>query len=102
MNKVAIYMRYNKSVEDMQLEGFLEYAKEKELDLYKVYSDICSGYISSPPALTNLINDSNKFDTLLVYSLDRISRSANIFYDVKNKLRKANVNIISLKEGVIL
>lgn len=101
-NKVAIYIRYNKPIEDMQLEELLNYAKENNLDLYNVYKDISSGIIPNPPELTNLINNSHKFNTLLVYSVDRISRNFKYFHDVKAKLTKNNVNIISLKEGCIL
>ena len=101
-NKVAIYIRYNKPVEDIQLEELLNYAKKNNLDLYKVYKDICSGILPNPPGLTDLIKNSHEFDTLLVYSFSRISRNFKNFYSVKNKLQNANVNIISLKEGAIL
>lgn len=100
-NKVAIYIRHNKPIEDMQLEELLNYAKENNLDLYKVYTDVCSGIIPNPPELTNLIKNSNKFSTVLVYSLDRISRNYKYFYDVKTKLLNSNVKILSLKEGII-
>ena len=102
MNKAAIYIRYNKPIEDMQLEELLNYAKDNNLDLYKVYKDVCSGIIPNPPGLTNLIKNSHEFDTLLVYSFNRISRNIKYFYDVKNKLQNSNVNIISLKEGAVL
>lgn len=102
MNKAAIYIRYNKPIEDMQLEELLNYAKDNNLDLYKVYKDICSGIIPNPPGLTDLIKNSNEFDTLLVYSFNKISRNIKYFYDVKTKLQNSNVNIISLKEGAIL
>lgn len=101
-NKAAIYIRYNKPMEDIQLEELLNYAKENNLDLYKVYKDVCSGILPNPPGLTDLIKNSHEFDTLLVYSFSRISRNFKNFYSVKNKLQNANVNIISLKEGAIL
>ena len=101
-NKVAVYIRYNKPVKDIQLEELLNYTKENNLDLYKVYKDISSGIVPNPPGLTNLIKDTSKFDTLLVYSFSRISRNIKYFNEVKTKLSKSNVNIISLKEGAIL
>lgn len=101
-NKAAIYIRYNKPIEDIQLEELLNYAKENNLDLYKVYKDVCSGILPNPPGLTDLIKNSHEFDTLLVYSFSRISRNFKYFYAVKNKLQNSNVNIISLKEGAIL
>lgn len=101
-NKVAIYIRYNKPTEEIQLEELLNYVKENNLDLYKVYTDICSGIIPNPPELTNLIRNSHNFNSLLVYSVDRISRNYKYFYDVKTKLFNSNVNIISLKEGAVI
>lgn len=101
-NKVAVYVRYNKPEEEIQLEELLNYAKSNNLDLYKVYKDICSGILPNPPGLTDLIKNSHEFDTLLVYSFSRISRNFKYFYDVKNKLQNSNVNIISLKEGAVL
>ena len=102
MNKTAIYIRYNKPIEDMQLEELLNYAKRNNLDLYKVYTDVCSGIIPNPPGLTNLVKDAHNFNSLLVYSLDRISRNYKYFHDIKTKLSTTNVNIISLKEGAVL
>lgn len=101
-NKVAVYIRYNKPIEDIQEEAFINYAKNNNLDLYKVYVDICSGVMKNPPELTKMLNDSDNFDTLLVHSLDRISRNATKFYEVKKKLYNSNVNIFSLKEGLII
>ena len=100
-NKVAVYIRYNKPVKDIQLEELLNYVEENNLDLYKVYTDICSGITPNPPELINCIKNLNEFNTLLVYSLDRISRNMQYFYNVKASLLKSNVNIISLKAGVI-
>lgn len=101
-NKVAVYIRYNKPEEEVQLEELLNYAKNNNLDLYKVYKDVCSGILPNPPGLTDLIKNSHEFDTLLVYSFSRISRNFKHFYAVKNKLQDSNVNIISLKEGYVL
>ena len=101
-NKVAIYIRYNKSVEKMQLEEVVNYAKKNNLDLYKIYIDISSGILPNPPELTKLINESRNFDKLLIHSIDRISRNIKYFYDVKNKLYKNNVKIISVKENLLI
>lgn len=101
-NKVAIYIRYNKPEKNIQLEEVINYVKENNLDLYKIYIDICSGIVPNPPQLTNLIKDANKFDKLLIHSLDRISRNIDYFHSVKAQLLKSNVNIISLKEKVVI
>lgn len=101
-NKVAVYIRYNQSVEKMQLEEILNYAKENNLDLYKIYIDVCSGIIPDPPQLTKLIKEANNFDKVIIHSLDRISRNMNYFNNVKSKLLSSNVNIISVKEKLAI
>lgn len=97
-NKVAVYIRYNKSVEKMQLEETLNFAKANGLDLYKIYIDVCSGLASNPPELTKLIKEAKNFDKVLVYSLDRISRNVTKFREIQENLIKSNVNIYSVKE----
>ena len=101
MKRAAVYIRYNKPIEDMQLEEILNYAKKKNLYIYQVNKDVCSGLTYNPPGLNNLINASHNFDSLLVYSSSRISRNYKYFQETKTKLLKSNVNIISLKEGAI-
>lgn len=96
--KAAVYIRYNKPAEDIRLEEFLNYAKENELDLYKIYIDLCSGLEPNPPKLKNLIKEAKNFDKLLVYRFDRISRNVKLFHEIKDELAKSNVKIYSLKE----
>lgn len=100
--KAAIYIRYNQPTEKMQLEEVVNYAKKNNLDLYKIYIDVCSGTLPNPPELTKLIKEANNFDKLLIHSLDRISRNMQCFHDVKDKLSKSNVNIISVKERLVI
>lgn len=81
MRKVAIYSRVstiNQAEEGYSIQGQIEaltkYCEAMEWKIYKNYSDAgFSGGKLERPAITELIEDgkNNKFDTILVYKLDR-------------------------------
>ncbi|WP_306300491.1 recombinase family protein [Streptococcus sp. O1] len=85
MNKVAIYVRVSTTSQaeegysiDEQVRKLKSYCDIKEWSVYDVYSDGgFSGASTNRPALERLINDAKKqeFDTVIVYKLDRLSRS---------------------------
>ena len=63
---------------DAQLERLTAYCKAKDWHIVHTYTDAgFSGSNLNRPAMQQLINDidSDTFDTVLVYKLDRISRS---------------------------
>ena len=84
-NKVAIYVRVSTtsqaeegySIEE-QRDKLEAYCKIKDWSVYDVYTDGgFSGSNTNRPAIERLIKDAKnkKFDTILVYKLDRLSRS---------------------------
>ena len=84
-NKVAIYVRVSTTSQaeegysiDEQIAKLKSYCDIKDWTLYKIYKDAgFSGSNIKRPGLQSLIADAkNKhFDTVLVYKLDRLSRS---------------------------
>ncbi|HEV1977129.1 TPA: recombinase family protein, partial [Streptococcus pneumoniae] len=84
-NKVAIYVRVSTTNQveegysiDEQKDKLSSYCDIKDWNVYKVYTDGgFSGSNTDRPALESLIKDAKKrkFDTVLVYKLDRLSRS---------------------------
>lgn len=96
MRKVAIYSRVstiNQAEEGYSIQGQIEaltkYCEAMEWKIYKNYSDAgFSGGKLERPAITELIEDgkNNKFDTILVYKLDRLSRNVkDTLYLVKDR-----------------
>ena len=85
MPKVAIYIRVSTTSQveegysiDEQKDKLKSYCQIKDWNVYKVYTDGgFSGSNTERPALEKLIKDAKnkKFDTVLVYKLDRLSRS---------------------------
>lgn len=110
MNKVAIYIRVSTvnqaeegySIEE-QKDKLISYCKIKEWNVYNIYTD--GGFTGSNidrPALAELITDAKKklFDTVLVYKLDRLSRSQkDTLYLIEDVFLKNQIEFLSLLEN---
>jgi site-specific DNA recombinase len=110
INKVALYVRV--STTSQMEEGYsieeqkakLEsYCDIKDWHIYKVYTDGgFSGSTTERPALEQLIKDAHSklFDTVLVYKLDRLSRSQkDTLYLIEDIFLKNNIEFVSLLEN---
>lgn len=110
MNKVAIYIRVSTMSQmeegysiDEQKAKLESYCSIKDWNIYKVYTDGgFSGSTTERPALEQLIKDaqSKLFDTVLVYKLDRLSRSQkDTLYLIEDIFLKNNIEFVSLLEN---
>ena len=110
INKVAIYVRVsttNQAEEgysiDEQKDKLKSYCQIKDWNVYKVYTDGgFSGSNTERPALEKLIKDAKnkKFDTVLVYKLDRLSRSQkDTLYLIEEVFIKNGIEFLSLQEN---
>lgn len=110
MQKVAVYIRVSTlsqleegySIEEQKAK-LESYCDIKDWHVYKVYTDGgFSGSTTERPALEQLIKDAqNKlFDTVLVYKLDRLSRSQkDTLYLIEDIFLKNNIEFVSLLEN---
>ena len=111
MKKCAIYVRV--STIDQAEEGYSigeqtaklkAYCKAMDWAIADVYTDPgFSGAKLDRPELQRLIKDieKSKFDTVLIYKLDRLSRSVrDTLYLVQDVFTKNNVDFISLNENI--
>ena len=109
-NKVAIYVRVSTtnqveegySIEE-QKDKLSSYCDIKDWSVYKVYTDGgFSGSNTDRPALEQLIKDAKKrkFDTVLVYKLDRLSRSQkDTLFLIEDVFIKNGIEFLSLQEN---
>lgn len=106
MAKAAIYIRvstqeqvenYSIEVQKERLEAF---CKAKDWDIYNVYIDGgYSGATIERPDLKRMLEDINDFDTVVVYKLDRLSRSQKDTLElIEDHFLKNNVNFVSITE----
>ncbi|EAG1758585.1 recombinase family protein [Listeria monocytogenes] len=110
MKRAGIYIRV--STQEQANEGYsigaqtdrlTKYVEAKEYKLYKKYVD--AGYSGSKidrPAMKELIEDvcNNTLDVIIVYKLDRLSRSQkDTMYLIEDIFRPNNVELISMQES---
>lgn len=110
MNKIALYVRVSTtsqleegySIEEQKAK-LESYCDIKDWHIYKVYTDGgFSGSTTERPALEQLIKDaqSKLFDTVLVYKLDRLSRSQkDTLYLIEDVFLKNDIEFVSLLEN---
>ena len=104
--KVAIYARVSTSNKgqdlDTQLLPLQRYCKERDREIVETYTDIMSGSKESRPSLNQLLDDAqaHKFDTVIVFRFDRISRSTKQLIDLLERFRKLNISFISINENI--
>ncbi|WP_439957207.1 recombinase family protein [Ligilactobacillus salitolerans] len=110
MKQVAGYVRVSTMEQaesgysiDEQVEKLTAYCKARDWNLTKVYKDPgFSGSNINRPGMEKLVSDakSGYFDTVLVYKLDRLSRSQkDTLYLIEDIFNKYNVAFVSLSEN---
>ncbi|MDT1995653.1 recombinase family protein [Carnobacterium divergens] len=108
--KAALYVRVSTTEQanegysiSAQTEKLTNYAKAKDYQIVKTYTDPgISGAKLDRPALQNMITDIEKgmIDIVLVYKLDRLSRSQkNTLYLIEDVFLKNKVDFISMNES---
>lgn len=109
-NKVAIYVRVSTTNQveegysiDEQKDKLSSYCHIKDWSIYNIYTDGgFSGSNTERPALEQLIKDAKKqlFDTVLVYKLDRLSRSQkDTLYLIEDIFLENKIDFVSLLEN---
>lgn len=104
--RVAIYGRVSTSGQstDIQLQECQQYAERCGYEVVAEYTDTISGMTAKDDRaeLTRLLNDafSRKFDTVLVYSIDRLGRSLKHCLEILETLKSHRTNFISLREQI--
>lgn len=105
----ALYVRVSTDAQvegysiDAQIDLLKNYLKSKEWDDFEIYTDPgFSGKNLERPAIKKLVQDckDGKIDTVLVFKLDRISRSQkDTLYLIEEVFNKYGVGFISIREN---
>lgn len=108
MKKVAIYTRVSTNEQfkegysiDAQKERLLSYCKAKDWIVRDIFIDGgCSGSNLDRPSLNRLLGSMEDIDIVLVYKLDRLSRSQkDTLFLIEDKFLKNNVDFVSVTEN---
>ena len=106
--RAVIYARYSSdSQREESIEGqireCMEYAKKNNIEVIESYIDrALSARTADRPDFQRMITDSAKglFDVVLVWKLDRFSRSQYDSVIYKHILEENNVHIVSINENI--
>lgn len=106
MKKAAIYSRKSKftgkgdSIEN-QITLCRDYGKNLGMEEFVIYEDEgFSGKNTDRPQFQAMLKDAkqNKFDVLICYRLDRLSRNVGDFAKLIEELQRYGINFISIRE----
>jgi DNA invertase Pin-like site-specific DNA recombinase len=102
--KVAIYGRVSTQEQntDNQVIELEQYCIARGYAVYKVYTDEgISGSKESRPAFDQMLKDAHKrqFDVVLVWKLDRLSRSLKHLLNTLDTLNSLNISFISFSDN---
>lgn len=112
--RVAIYIRvstaeqkvegYSLEAQEKRLVGYVENNKALNLTTKKewIYSDVHTGSDLNRPRLQELLQDvrAKKFDAVLVWKIDRLSRTLKHLLIVFEEFEKHEVSFISVQENI--
>lgn len=106
--KAAVYCRYsstNQREESIttQLEAIQKYCLVNDIEIVATYIDEAQSATSdNRESFLQMIDDAKtgEWNTLVLYSLDRFSRSAHLHYKYQNILDSYGVNIIAIMDGL--
>ena len=98
--KVAIYARVStdRQTTDSQLHELREFVRRAKWKVYREYIDNgYSGKNTQRPAYTEMLNDARRrqFDLLIVWKLDRLSRSLKDLITTLDELGHLGIDFIS-------
>jgi len=107
MKQAIVYTRVStneQSVEGVSLEMQESKAKAychlNDLLIKNIFSDIASGKTSKRSGLQDALGNCKKGDTLIVYSLSRLSRSVMDTLAIADDLNQRGIDLVSLSERI--
>ncbi|MDA2931249.1 recombinase family protein, partial [Acidobacteria bacterium AH-259-O06] len=105
MNRVAIYARVSKAIEqtnENQLLDLRRYVSDRDWQIFEEYCDGVTGTKDSRPALNQLMNDAKKrrFDVVLCWRFDRFARSTKHLILALEEFRNLGIDFVSFQENI--
>ncbi len=104
--RIAIYGRVSTTGQstEIQLQECRQYAERCGYEVVATYTDTISGTTSKDDrvALTRLLEDAftRKFDTVVVYSIDRLGRSLKHCLEILDTLKSHRCDFVSIKQQI--
>ena len=83
----------------VQVSAIQEYARKHELELFRIYRDTRSGKSLQRPGIQRLLTDRAKFQVVVIFKLDRLSRSVLDLLKLLREELKGH-EVVFLEEGI--
>jgi len=110
INKAIGYLRTATTMQDNanrslynQKKSILTWAKENNIQIVKIYSEVSSGFRGERPVLDLMIKEIDEGvvtpDTLIVYSLDRLSRNNSTTEAINSLFSEKNIEVIPVSNS---
>jgi|SaaInlStandDraft_7_1057024.scaffolds.fasta_scaffold87457_1 DNA invertase Pin-like site-specific DNA recombinase len=97
--KIIIYTRVSTKNQDieMQISKLKEYCKNHNYEIINIFQDVGTGKNIKRNQYQDLLKEIHlrSFDTLLIWKLDRLSRSLKDLLEIGELLNSKNINLIS-------
>src|SRR6201995_1142018 len=105
MKRAALYLRVSTVDQNPETQGIelRQFAKQRGYEIVQEYVDHgVSGTRVRRPALDQLFKDAHrhKFDAVLVWSSDRLARSARHFLQTLDELSELGIRFLSQREAI--
>jgi DNA invertase Pin-like site-specific DNA recombinase len=105
MNQRAVIYARTSTVDQHtqnQVDDLEQLARQRGLEITKIYEDQVSGTRARRPGLDQRLADARKgkFDVLLAWACDRLARSVSHFLQVLDELAHLNIEFISFREQI--
>ncbi|MDA2931043.1 recombinase family protein, partial [Acidobacteria bacterium AH-259-O06] len=105
MNRVAVYARVSKAMEqtnENQLLDLRRYVSDRGWQILREYCDGVTGTKDSRPALNELMNDAKKrrFDVVLCWRFDRFARSTKHLILALEEFKNLGIDFVSFQENI--
>src|SRR3989338_9015880 len=103
--KVGIYARVSTKEQNVenQMSELTKYCQARNYEIFKVYTEVgVSGSKESRPSFDCLMNDAHKrkFDILLVWKLDRLSRSLKHLLNTLDTLNSLSISFVCYSDNI--
>lgn len=110
MLKAALYARVSSEEQarrensiPAQLRALRDYCEKNDIEIYKEYTDEgITGQISDRPAFKEMLSAAftGQINIILVHKFDRFARKVELSRTIKNNLKAAKVNVVSITEPI--
>lgn len=108
--RAVLYTRVSTSMQaiegaslELQKEKLNAYCTLKEWEIVNMYEDAgLSGKNINRPAYKQMMQDAQakKFDVIVIYKLDRLTRSVKDFHELAENLDKLNISLVSITQNL--